>query len=84
MCFSLLLSWHSLVDVATGYGLDGRGIEVRFPTEAKDFLFVGSRPALGTMQPPIQLAPGAISAGLKRPRHEDDRSPPCGAEVNNA
>jgi hypothetical protein len=28
-----------------------------------------SRPALGSIQPPIQWVPGAISLGVKRPGH---------------
>jgi hypothetical protein len=32
-------------------------------------------------QPPIQLVPGALSLGLKRPRREADHSPPSSSEV---
>ena len=44
----------SVVDIATGYGLDGPGIESRC---GRDFpqLF---RPALGPTQPPVQWTPG--------------------------
>jgi hypothetical protein len=48
------------------------------------FLFAtASRPALGPIQPPIQLAPGTLSLGVNRPRREADHSPPSGAEVRN-
>jgi hypothetical protein len=40
--------------------------------------------ALGPTQPPIQLVPGALSLGIKRPLREADHSPPSSAEVKNA
>jgi len=44
------------------------------------FLFTtASRPALGSIQPPIQLLSGALSLGVKRPRREADNAPPCSA-----
>jgi hypothetical protein len=44
----------SLFGIATGYGLDGPGIESRW---GRDFPHL-SRPALGTIQPPVQWVPG--------------------------
>jgi hypothetical protein len=44
----------SSVDIATGYGLDGLGIESRW---GRDFLYL-STPALRPTQPPVQWVQG--------------------------
>ena len=44
----------SVVGIATGYGLDGPGIESRW---RRDFPHL-SRPVLGPIQPPVQWVPG--------------------------
>jgi hypothetical protein len=44
----------SSVGIATGYGLDGPGIESRW---GRDFLHLPI-PALGPTQPPVQWVPG--------------------------
>jgi hypothetical protein len=46
------------------------------------FLFTtASRPALGTIQPPIQWVPGALSLVVKRLEREANHLPPSNAEV---
>jgi len=49
-----------LVGIATGYALDGPGIESRW---GRDFLRL-SKPALGPSQPPVQWVP-RLSRGTK-------------------
>ena len=66
----------SLFSIATGYGLDGPGIESQW---GRDFPHL-SRPALGPTQPPVQWVPG-ISGGKERPGREADPLSPSSAMV---
>jgi hypothetical protein len=69
----------SLVGIATGYGLDGRGFGVRVqigarllsPPRRQDRFW-------GPTNPLIQWLPD-----VKRPDREDDHSPPSNTEVKN-
>ena len=61
----------SIVCIATGYGLDGPGIESRW---SRNFPHL-SRPALGPTQLPVQWVPG----GKERPGRDADPSPPSSA-----
>jgi hypothetical protein len=40
--------------------------------------------ATAPIQPPIQWAPGTLTAGVKRPGHEAHHSPPSSAAIKNA
>jgi hypothetical protein len=65
---------------ATGWII--RGFESRQGLEICLFTIV-SRPALGTILPPIQWIPVAHSLGVKQPGREPDHTPPTSAEVKN-
>ena len=65
----------SSVGIATGYGLDGSGIERRW---GRNFPHL-SRPALGPIQPPVQWVPGLSRGGKERPGRDADPSPPSSA-----
>jgi hypothetical protein len=73
-------SQDSIVGIAIGYGLNGRGVGVRVPV-VSIILSTSSRPALGPTQSPIQWVPGALSPGVKRPGREADHSPPTSVGV---
>ena len=66
----------SSVGIATGYGLDGPGIESLW---GRDFPHL-SRPALGPTQPPVQRVPG-LFRGKERRGRDVDPSPPSSAVV---
>jgi hypothetical protein len=71
-------SRDSVVGIATGYGLDNRGVGVR----VRIFLFsTSSRSALEPTQPPIQWVTGALSPWIKREGREADNSSPVSTEV---
>jgi hypothetical protein len=67
----------------SGYELDNREIEVRFPEEAKDFsCSFCVQTALGPTQSPVHWVQGVpFSEGKARPRRDADHSPLCSAEV---
>jgi hypothetical protein len=58
------MSRDSSVGIATGYGLDDRGVGVRVPVGVKNFLFsTSSRPALGLTSYPMGI--GGSFPGVK-------------------
>ena len=76
MSVSVVSGPGSSVGIATGYGLDGPGIETRWE---RDFPHL-SRPALG---PPSLLHNGyrVFPGGKERPGPDADPSPPSSAVV---
>jgi hypothetical protein len=73
------------VGIAPGYGLDDQGSRVRFPAATGNFsLHHRVQNGSGPTQPPIQLVPGSLSLGVKRPGREADHSPPSSTEFKNA
>jgi hypothetical protein len=70
------------VGIASGYGLDDRGVAVRVPVASRIFSSP-RRPDLlwGSIQPPIQWVPGALSPGVKRQGREADHSLPTSAQI---
>jgi hypothetical protein len=69
----------------SGYGLDDRGTEVRFPAEEKGFSSIlcvqtgsGAHPASCTTG-----TGGPFPGGKARPGRDVDHSPPSSAEVEN-
>jgi hypothetical protein len=67
----------SVDGIATGYGLDGPGIESRW---GRDFPRL-PRPALWPTQPPVQWVSGFSPGGTERPGRDADPSLPSSAVV---
>ena len=67
---SSIVGRDSSVGIATGYGLDGPGIESRWGRDIPH----PSRPALVPTQPPIQWISGFFP-GVKRPGRDVDHPP---------
>jgi hypothetical protein len=79
-----LWSRDSSIDIATSYGLDGRGVGVRAPVGA-GFFSSPRRPAR-IWSPPSLQSNGYWRRGfpgVKRPKHEADNSLPTSAEIKN-
>jgi hypothetical protein len=74
------MSRGSSVSIVSGYGLDDRAIEVRSPTEAKDF-FSNLCVQTGSEVHPASYTMGI--GGKARPGHDADHSPPSSAKVVN-
>jgi hypothetical protein len=73
-------SRDSSVGIATGWNAG-----VRFPAEAKDFLFITvSRTALGPTQHPTQWLPEILSLGVKWPGRENGHSTISNVEVKKS
>jgi hypothetical protein len=80
--FTRIGSQDSIVGIATGYGLNDRGVGVRVPVGSRIFSSP-SRPER-LWGPPNLLSNGhggLFFPGVKRPEHEAVHSPPASAEV---
>jgi hypothetical protein len=72
-------SRDSVVGIATGYGLDDRGVEVRVPVGS--IIFCVPRHPDWFWGPPSLLSSGY--PGVKRPGREADHSSPTSTDVKN-
>jgi hypothetical protein len=85
-CFMFIIiivgSRDSAVGIATGYGLEDRGVGVRVPVGAKIFSFP-CRPdrSWGPIHPRFRWEQGTLSSGVKRLGREADHSSPTSAGV---
>jgi hypothetical protein len=72
---------HNVVRIATGYGLDDRGVGVRVPVETR--IFSSTRRPDSHCGPLSLLFTGyrGLSPGVKRQGREADHLPPTSAEV---
>jgi hypothetical protein len=75
----------SSVSIVSGYGLDDRAIEVRFPARAKDFSsYLCVQTGFGAHLVSCTMGTGGpFPGGKARPRRDADHSPPSSAEVVN-
>jgi hypothetical protein len=78
------MSWISQ-SVVSGYGLDDRAIEVRFPEEAKGFfLSLCVQTGSGAHPASCKMGTGGPFPGAKaRPGRDSDHSSSSSAEVEN-
>jgi hypothetical protein len=76
-------SRDSAVGIATGYGLDGRGVGVRVPVGARFSPLHVVQTGPGASPASYPMGSGSSFPGVKRPGREADDSPPTNAEVNN-
>jgi hypothetical protein len=61
---NILRAWISQLVSRVGYWLNDRGVRVQFSAEIRNYLFsMTSKPALGTIQPPMQLVRGLFPPG---------------------
>jgi hypothetical protein len=76
------MSRDSSVGIATGYGVGGRMIGVRFPVAAGKFsLHHRVQTGSGAHPASYPMGNGALSLGVKRRGRDADHSPPSSAEI---
>jgi hypothetical protein len=70
-----------VVGIASGYGLDDRGVGVRVPVGSRILFSKFSKTGSGAHPASYPKGTGALSHGVKWPGREADHSPPTTAEV---
>jgi hypothetical protein len=82
------IQWHynnylhcSAVGIATGYGLDERGVGVRVSVESEMFTSPHSPDRLWAHPVSYPMGTGALSSGVKRQGREADDSAPTSDEA---
>jgi hypothetical protein len=76
------MSRDSVVGIATGYGLDDRGVGVRIPVGQEFSLLHVVQTVSGTHPASYAMGTGvSFLRGVKRQARESDHSPPASAEV---
>jgi hypothetical protein len=78
---SLNVSQDEAVRSGLGYGMDCRGILVRFSVEARHVVPIVSRLSMGPNKPPIQWLSRALSPGVERQGREPNHICPTRPEV---
>jgi hypothetical protein len=79
--YSSTRSRESVVGIATGYGLDDRGVRVRVPVGSRILLFHVTRTASRVNPISYKMGTGGSFPGVKRLGRASDHSPPTSAEV---
>jgi hypothetical protein len=80
--YKILRVRFSAVGIATGHGLDDRGVGVRVPVGTRIFSSPRRPDRLWDSPSLLSIASGgALSPGVKRQGREADHSPPASAEV---
>jgi hypothetical protein len=80
----VLRSAYSVVCIATGYGLDGRGVEVQVPTGRRFSPLHVVQTGSGAHPASYPMCTAGHYPGVKRPRCEAHHSAPTSAEVKNS
>jgi hypothetical protein len=81
MVTEILRSWDSVVGIASGYGLDGRGVGVRVPVGHEFSLFHVVQTGSGIHPSYYPTDTGGSFPEGKAQGRETDRSPPTSSEV---
>jgi hypothetical protein len=81
MAWYLITKAQSVVGIATGYGLDDRGVGVRVTVRSRIFTSPIVQTGSGVHPTSYMMGTGGSFPGVKRPGREAGHSPPSNAEV---